>query len=66
MHLRATYAISATIIAVMAVALCVVVIVAPGPLWLEIAFLGVGLLALAAAGGLVGMAVRAGAPESAD
>ena len=60
MNMRATYAASAAIIAGLACVLCAVVSFANAPLAVSIAMIVSALLAIAIAGGLVGMAVRAG------
>lgn len=60
MNMRATYAVSAAIIAGVACVLCAVVIFAHAPLAITIAMIASALLAIAVAGGLVSLAVRAG------
>jgi len=60
MNMRATYAASAAIIAALACVLCAVVVFAHAPIVITVAMIGSALIALAIAGGLVGMAVRAG------
>ena len=60
MNMRATYAASAAIIAGIACVLCAVVVFAHAPVAITIAMIASALLAIAIAGGLVGMAVRAG------
>lgn len=60
MNMRAMYAVSAAIIAGVACVLCAVVVFADAPIVITIAMIASALLAIAIAGGLIGMAVRAG------
>jgi hypothetical protein len=60
MNMRAMYAASAAVIAGLACVLCAVVVFAHAPLVIAIAMIASALFAIAIAGGLIGMAVRAG------
>ena len=60
MNMRATYAASGAIIAAVATVLCAVVVFAHAPLAITIGMVCSAVFALAVAGGLIGMAVRAG------
>lgn len=60
MNMRATYAASAAIVAITACVLCVVAVFGHAPLLITVAMIVSAVFAIGIAGGLVGMAVRAG------